>query len=135
MHTKNNSLIEMRYKTFIVIIVFSASIFLIWLFHVIIGFISQGIVISPYAAVGGMTETFGPDVAWWATLSLVLVCLCAVEMAVGAIRQRVSGSGCGGDSGKELSQMGTKVWKELERDPRFKSQLQQLMDDEGNSHG
>lgn len=118
----------MRYKTTLVLAIFSVVITLIWGFHVLVGFIFKDIVISPYALVGGMLETFGPDPAWWATLALILACLGVLEVTVTTIRQRLSGraSSNSTEEGFRLAEMGTQVWKELERDPRFKPQLEAM---------
>lgn len=129
----------MRYKTTIVLAIFSFVITLIWGFHVLVGFMFKDIVISPYALAGGMLQTFGPDLAWWATLGLILACLGVLEVTVTTIRQRLSGRASsktkGGDGssteeeGVRLAEMGTQVWKELERDPRFKGQLEAMYKD------
>lgn len=119
----------MRYKTMIPLILFACIFILVWVFHAIIGYMFSDIVISPYAVVGGLMETFGPDLAWWATLALILACLVVAEVAVTTIRQRLSGrvsnkteDGAPG----QLAKMGTQVWKELEKDPHFKRQLQDM---------
>lgn len=121
----------MRYKTIIALLLFACIFILVWVFHAVVGFVFNDIVISPYAVVGGLTETFGPDLAWWATLALVLACLVVAEVAVTTIRQRLSGrvsqkteDGAHG----QLAKMGTQVWKELEKDPHFKRQLQDMYD-------
>lgn len=130
----------------LVLAIFAFMFTLTWAFHVVAGFIFKDIVISPYAVAGGMMETFGPDLAWWATLGLILACLGVLEVTVTTIRQRLSGrasssssktkgggGGGGGSSSTEegvrLAEMGTQVWKELERDPRFKPQLEAMYKD------
>lgn len=129
-----NSLLEMRYKTLIVLLVFACSFTFIWLFHILVGYIFKDIVISPYAVVDGLTKTFGRDLAWWATLALVLGCLGVVEVTVATIRQRLSGNGFGKKAKEEdggiQGRLGTHVWKELERDPHIKRRLQELYEDE-----
>lgn len=130
----------MRYKTVLVLLIFAFSFTLIWLFHLLVGYIFNGLVISPYAVVDGLTRTFGRDLAWWATLGLVLGCLGVVEVTVATVRQRMSGmallggkrnQGEGEGEGERLAGMSTRVWKELERDPQVQRRLRELYEDEG----
>lgn len=126
----------MHYKTMLVLLIFAITFTLIWLFHILIGYIFPSIVISPYAVVGGLTQTFGPDVAWWATLGLALTTLGVIEISVTTIKQRISGElsafGSKPNSGEreQLLKTSTRVWMEIEKDSRGERQLQDLYEHE-----
>lgn len=119
----------MRYKTAIILLVFATVFSLLWIFHLIVGYIFTDIVISPYAVVGGFIDGFGRDVAWWATLALILVCLATVEISVATVRQYMAGRRSR-TSETPLAEMGSRVWKELESEPRLKRQLQEVYEAE-----
>lgn len=121
----------MQYKTLLVLLIFTFSFTLIWIFHILISYIFPSIVISPYAVVGGLIDAFGPDLAWWATLGLILACLGVVEVSVATIRQRICGRPTSGDGAQgKPSKMSSRVWKEFEKDSHLKKQLQDLYQDE-----
>lgn len=124
--THRHSLIETQYKTILVLALFSLQgLFLVWAFHIVIGYVRPNLVISPYFVVNGFTLTFGRDVAWWATLGLILGTLVVAELAVEAVRQRFS-SQLTSLLGRPTREWDPRLWKEIERDPLCKVQLENM---------
>jgi phospholipid-translocating ATPase len=123
-------ILELQYKTTIVLLIFCAEIILILLFHIVVGYAFTSLAISPYAVVYGFTQTFGRDAAWWATLVLLLGGLLTVELSVAGLRHRFAGSlnqvwrtDTGWDDPKAWD---TRLWKEIERDPGCKARLEEM---------
>lgn len=123
-------ILEMQYKTILVLLIFCAEIALIWLFHIVVGYVFTSLVISPYSVVDGFIRTFGGDAAWWATLALVLGGLFTVELSVAALRQRFAGSmNLVWRTSKGRDHMGAwdpRLWKEIERDRACKTRLEDM---------
>ncbi|KAK2613291.1 hypothetical protein N8I77_000212 [Diaporthe amygdali] len=123
-------ILEMQYKTILVLLIFCAEIVLIWLFHIVVGYVFTSLVISPYSVVDGFVRNFGGDAAWWATLALVLGGLFTVELSVAALRQRFAGTlsqAWRTDRGrKDASSWDTRLWKEIERDRGCKARLEEM---------
>ncbi|KAG8167726.1 hypothetical protein KVR01_003415 [Diaporthe batatas] len=122
--------LEMQYKTILVLLIFCAEIALIWLFHIVVGYVFTSLVISPYSVVNGFTRAFGGDPAWWATLALVLGGLFTVELSVAALRQRFAGSmnqAWRTEKGRDdMGAWDTRLWKEIERDRGCKARLEEM---------
>lgn len=123
----------MQYKTILVLLIFCAEITLIWLFHVVVGYVFSSLVLSPYSVVNGFTRSFGGDLAWWATLALVLGGLFVVELSVAALRQRFAGS-VGRvwrkDKGRdEAGAWDARLWREIEQDRGCKARLEEMARD------
>lgn len=125
-----NRILEMQYKTILVLLIFCAEIVLIWLFHIVVGYVFTSLVISPYSVVDGFVRNFGGDAAWWATLALVLGGLFTVELSVAALRQRFAGTlsqAWKTDRGKkDARSWDTRLWKEIERDRGCKARLEEM---------
>ncbi|KAI3390506.1 hypothetical protein diail_9491 [Diaporthe ilicicola] len=123
-------ILEMQYKTFLVLLIFCAEIALIWLYHILVGYVFTSLVISPYSVVNGFIRNFGGDAAWWATLGLVLGGLFTVELSVAALRQRFAGAFTQvwkTDEGRnDARSWDTRLWKEIERDRECKARLREM---------
>lgn len=123
-------ILEMQYKTILVLLIFCAEITLIWLFQIVVGYVFPSLVLSPYSVVDGFTRTFGGDAAWWATLVLVLCGLFTLELSVAALKQRFAGSlnqVWRTDRGRDDPRAwDTRLWKEIERDRGCKARLEEM---------
>lgn len=82
---------------------------------------------TPYAVKIGFTSVFGPDLAWWLTLIVVLGALAMGELAVRAVRRSLVVMGIWnwdpGHSRQNAEELGVEMWQELERDPAVKELL------------
>lgn len=116
----------MQYKTILVLGLFAIQCLgLVWLFHIVLGYVLPELIISPYFVVGGFTNTFGRDLAWWATLGLILGILVVAEVSVETLRQRFS-SQWTKLLGREKREWDPRLWKEIERDPHCKVRLENM---------
>lgn len=120
------SIIELQYKTILALGLYCLQcLVLVWLFHIALGYVLPDLVISPYFVVGGFTKTFGGDLAWWATLLLILGSLGVAEVSVETIRQRFT-SQLTRLFGREKREWDPRLWKEIERDPHCKIVLEDM---------
>ena len=81
--------------------------------------------VTPYAVKNGFTDVFGPDLAWWVTLILVVTALATAEVAYRAVKRNIAAMGVwkGSRRSKNAEELDVEVWQEMEKDPAVREIL------------
>jgi phospholipid-translocating ATPase len=136
------SVFETHYKTGIVVFSFFLTTLGWWAWN---AFLSGVYARRPsiYAVRDGFTHTYGRDLAWWATLLVVLGALGLLELSLKIVKRRLIGLGLyrlkpwkgRGDPGEGVEDWDLEVWQEMEQDPVMRERLRKMANGEEDGDG
>lgn len=116
-----------HHKTIIIIASFVITISGWWAWQFFLSGAYSTKDVTPYAVRNGFTSVFGPDLAWWLTLIIVVGTLATGELAYRAVKRTLVAMGIwnwgSGRSKQNAEELSVEMWQEMEKDPAIKEML------------
>lgn len=123
------SIIDPHHKTIIILVCFVITVAGWWAWQFFLSGAYSTKAVTPYAVRDGFTSVFGPDLAWWLTLVVVLGLLATGEIAYGALNRTLVDMGSWHSESSARKQnaeeMDVELWQEMEKDPVIKQMLKE----------